>query len=75
MHVIHFLIKKSKLGGAGIGLVAIMHYYMQSGDECYRNELDGLVRHILSRVDKEGEMLGYYIHPKFNEGTCLNKSK
>jgi len=66
-----FFNKKSKLGGAGIGLVAIMHYYMQTGDECYRKELDGLVRHLLSRVDKEGEMLGYYIHPKFNEGKAL----
>ena len=66
-----FFNKKSKLGGAGIGLVAIMHYYIQTGDEEYRKELDGLVRHILSRVDKDGEMLGYYIHPKFNDGKAL----
>ncbi len=66
-----FFNKKSKLGGAGIGLVAMMHYYIQTGDECYRKELDGLVRHILSRVDKHGEMLGYYIHPKFNNGKAL----
>ncbi len=66
-----FFNKKSKLGGAGIGLVAMMHYYIQSEDECYRKELDGLVRHILSRVDEDGEMLGYYIHPKFNDGKAL----
>ncbi len=66
-----FFNKKSKLGGAGIGLVAMMHYYIQTNDECYRKELDGLVRHILSRVDKEGEMLGYYIHPLFNKGKAL----
>jgi len=66
-----FFNKKSKLGGAGIGLVAIMHYYIKTEDECYRKELDGLVRHILSRVDKDGEMLGYYIHPKFNNGKPL----
>nr|WP_275847557.1 protein containing Six-hairpin glycosidase-like domain protein [Sulfurimonas sp. SAG-AH-194-I05] len=66
-----FFNKKSKLGGAGIGLVAMMHYYIQTKDECYRKELDGLVRHILSRVDNEGEMLGYYIHPKFNDGKAL----
>jgi hypothetical protein len=66
-----FFNKKSKLGGAGIGLVAMMHYYIQTGDECYRKELDGLVRHILSRVDKNGEMLGYYIHPLFNKGKAL----
>ena len=66
-----FFNKKSKLGGAGIGLVAMMHYYIQTQDECYRKELDGLVRHILSRVDADGEMLGYYIHPKFNNGEPL----
>ena len=66
-----FFNKKSKLGGAGIGLIAIMHYYIQTGDECYRKELDGLVRHILSRVDKAGEMLGYYIHPKFNDAKAI----
>ncbi|MDQ7045014.1 MAG: protein containing Six-hairpin glycosidase-like domain protein [Sulfurimonas sp.] len=66
-----FFNQKSKLGGAGIGLIAMMHYYLQTGDECYRKQLDGLVRHILSRVDKAGEMLGYYIHPKFNDAKAL----
>lgn len=66
-----FFNKKSKLGGAGIGLAALMHYYIQTGDECYRKEMDGLVRHILSRIEKDGEMLGYYIHPKFNDGKAL----
>ena len=66
-----FFNKKSKLGGAGIGLVAIMHYYIHTGDETYRKYIDGLVRHILSRVDKDGEMLGYYIHPLHNEGKAL----
>lgn len=66
-----FFNKKSKLGGAGIGLVAIMHYYIHTGDESYRKEMDGLVRHILSRVDDEGELIGYYIHPNFNNGEPL----
>jgi len=66
-----FFNNKSKLGGAGIGLVSIMHYYIKTGDECYRKEIDGLVRHILSRVDEDGEMLGYYIHPKFKGGKPL----
>ncbi|EDZ61564.1 protein containing Six-hairpin glycosidase-like domain [Sulfurimonas gotlandica GD1] len=66
-----FFNKKSKLGGAGIGLVAIMHYYIKTGDECYRKEMDGLVRHILSRVDKDGELIGYYIHPKFNNSKAI----
>lgn len=66
-----FFNQKSKLGGAGIGLVAIMHYYMHTKDERYRKELDGLVRHILSRVDNDGEMIGYYIHPNYNDGKAL----
>lgn len=66
-----FFNKKSKLGGAGIGLVAMMHYYMHTGDESYRKYLDGLVRHILSRVDDEGEMIGYYLHPLYNDGKPL----
>ncbi|MBF0245459.1 MAG: protein containing Six-hairpin glycosidase-like domain protein [Planctomycetes bacterium] len=63
-----FFNNKSKLGGAGIGLVALMHYTMKSGSENYRKEIEGLVRHILSRIDSDGEMIGYYIHPKFNGG-------
>ncbi len=66
-----FFNKKAKLGGAGIGLVAMMHYYIHTQDETYRKYLDGLVRHILSRIDKDGEMIGYYIHPKFNDGKPL----
>ena len=63
--------EKSKLGGAGIGLVALMHYYRHTGDESYRQQMDGLVRHILSRVDADGEMIGYYIHPLYNQGKPL----
>ncbi|MEQ1638206.1 MAG: protein kinase [Methylococcales bacterium] len=63
--------KKSKLGGAGIGLVALMHYYRHTQDENYRRTIDGFVRHILSRIDAEGEMIGYYIHPLFNNGEPL----
>lgn len=63
-----FFNKKSKLGGAGIGLVALLHYSRLSGDARYRKYIDGLVRHILSRVSDTGEMIGYFIHPLFNNG-------
>lgn len=66
-----FFNKKSKLGGAGIGLVAFMHHYLHTTSQNFRKEIDGLVRHILSRIDKQGEMIGYYIHPNFNEGNPL----
>lgn len=66
-----FYNRKAKLGGAGIGLVALMHYYRLTGDGRYRRYMDGLVRHILSRVDESGEMIGYYLHPRFNDGAPL----
>lgn len=66
-----FFNNKSKLGGAGIGLVAMMHYYRHSDDHTYDQQITGLVRHLLSRVAKDGEMIGYYLHPKFNQGKPL----
>ncbi len=69
-----FFNKKSKLGGAGIGLVALMHYYKHTRDESYRHYTDGLVRHILSRIDQEGEMIGYYIHPGFRDGQPIENA-
>ena len=66
-----FFNQKSKLGGAGIGLVALMLYYRLSGDDRYMKYAFGLVRHLLSRIDDDGEMLGYYIHPLYNEGNPI----
>ena len=66
-----FFNQKSKLGGAGIGLVAMMSYYRYTKDSSICKYLDGLVRHILSRIDKSGEMIGYYIHPKYNNGKAI----
>lgn len=63
-----FFNKKSKLGGAGIGLVALLHYFRLSGDQRHRGYIDGLVRHILSRISESGEMIGYFIHPQFHNG-------
>ena len=60
--------KKVKLGGAGIGLVALMQYRSLSQDRQYDKYIEGLVRHLLSRIDETGEMIGYYIHPKYNGG-------
>lgn len=68
-----FYNKKSKLGGAGIGLVSLMHYFRLTDDTYYHKQIDGLVRHILSRIEDDGEMIGYYIHPKYQEGKPLTK--
>jgi len=62
---------KSKLGGAGIGLVALMQYSRLSGDHAYQSLSEALARHILSRIEPDGEMLGYYIHPRFRGGAPL----
>ncbi|MHC3994638.1 protein containing Six-hairpin glycosidase-like domain protein [Thiomicrolovo sp. ZZH C-3] len=66
-----FYNKKSKLGGAGIGLAALMRYRHLSGDGRYGQYAQGLVRHLLSRIDAEGEMIGYYRHPRFGKGAPL----
>ncbi len=66
-----FFNNKSKLGGAGIALVALMHYTIQTADQSYREQIEGLVRHLLSRIDKDGEMIGYYIHPKICGGKAI----
>lgn len=68
-----FFNKKSKLGGAGIGLVSLMHYFRLTNDTDYRKQIDGLVRHILSRIEDDGEMIGYYIHPKYQDGKPLTQ--
>lgn len=63
-----FFNRKSKLGGTGIALSALMHYVRLSGDSSYHETIEGMVRHLLSRVDDAGEMIGYYIHPEFGDG-------
>lgn len=60
--------RKSKLGGAGIGLVSLIHFYRLSGEDLHRKYIDGLVYHILSRVSNTGELIGYFIHPSFCAG-------
>ncbi|MCK5681840.1 protein containing Six-hairpin glycosidase-like domain protein [bacterium] len=70
-----FFNRKSKLGGAGIGLVALVRYTTLSGDYTFTKEMSGLARHLLSRIDGEGEMIGYYLHPLYNDGQpILNPS-
>lgn len=66
-----FYNNKSKLGGTGVLLVAMMQYYLITGDEKYIDYIKGYTRHIMSRVYENGELLGYYIHPKFQNGQPL----
>lgn len=63
--------KKGKLGGTGVLLVAMMQYYLITGDDTYLDYIKGYTRHIMSRVSESGELLGYYIHPAFQDGQSL----
>ncbi|OHB44624.1 MAG: hypothetical protein A2178_03635, partial [Planctomycetes bacterium GWC2_49_10] len=63
--------KKAKLGGSGIGLVAMLRYRQATGDKKYDQYIHGLADHILSRICDDGEMIGYYIHPLYNNGKPL----
>ena len=63
--------RKAKLGGTGVLLVAMMQYRSFTGDKSYDEYIKGYTRHVMSRVYKNGEILGYYIHPQFQNGQPL----
>ena len=67
---IHFN-KKGKLGGTGMILVAMMKYRNETGDKTYDEYIKKYTRHILSRIYKTGELMGYYIHPNVQDGRPL----
>ena len=66
-----FYNSKSKLGGTGIALAAMVRHYQLTGDKQYFNEMAAMSRHLLSRIDDDGELIGYYIHPLFNNGNPI----
>ena len=66
-----FYNRKAKLGGTGVLLVAMMQYRSFTGDKSYDEYIKGYTRHIMSRVYENGEILGYYIHPEFQNGQPL----
>lgn len=66
-----FYNRKSKLGGTGVLLVAMLQYRSFTGDKSYDEYIKGYARHIMSRVYENGEILGYYIHPQFQDGQPL----
>ena len=49
----------------------MMRYRIETGDKSYDEFIKKYTRHILSRIYKTGEMLGYYIHPNFQDGKPL----
>lgn len=68
-----FLNNKAKLGATGLFAASMMKYRIATGDTSYDNYIEGYVNHLLSRMTKSGELMGYYIHPKYNDGKPLLK--
>lgn len=68
-----FLNNKAKLGGTGLFAASMMKYRITTGDTSYDDYIEGYINHILSRMTKSGELLGYYIHPQYNNGKPLLK--
>lgn len=66
-----FYNKKAKLGGTGMILIAMMKYRNETYDKSYDEYIKKYSRHLLSRIYKTGEMLGYYINPKYQNGEPL----
>ncbi len=66
-----FYNKKAKLGGTGLILAALMKYRAETNDKSYDEYIKKYVRHILSRMNKTGEFMGYYIHPSYQNGEPL----
>lgn len=62
---------KGKLGGTGLALIMMMQYRTVTGDKSYDNYIKGFARHLVSRITESGEMLGYYIHPSYQNGKPL----
>lgn len=54
--------RKSKLGGAGLGLYLITEYERLSGDRSYRPAAAKLTRHLLDSIGPDGEFLYYHIY-------------
>lgn len=68
-----FYNKKGKLGGAGLALIMMMQYRIITNDKSNDKYIKGFVRHILSRMCPDGELMGYYIHPAYHNGEPLIK--
>lgn len=66
-----FCNRKAKLGGTGMILVAMMKYRNETNDKSYDEYIKMYTRHLLSRIYKTGEILGYYIHPQVQNGQPL----
>lgn len=62
---------KGKLGGTGLALIMMMQYRIVSGDKSFDKYIEGYARHIMSRMCESGELMGYYIHPAYNNGNPL----
>ncbi|MBF0369086.1 MAG: protein containing Six-hairpin glycosidase-like domain protein [Magnetococcales bacterium] len=63
-----FYNRKGKLGGTGLALTALALYRKLSKDTRFDELMTGMARHIISRILPDGEMIGFFIHPRFHGG-------
>lgn len=63
--------RKGKLGGTGLALIMMMQYRIASSDKSFDEYIQGYARHLLSRMCESGELMGYYIHPSYQNGEPL----
>jgi len=54
--------RKSKLGGAGIGLYFLAEYQLLTGDDSYEEFVHALARHTLAQITDTGEFIYYNIY-------------
>lgn len=66
-----FYNKKAKLGGTAMILIAMIKYRIETNDRTYDEYIKKYTKHLLSRIYKTGEMLGYYINPAVQHGAEL----
>ena len=66
-----FANEKAKLGGVGIPLIMLMRYRLNTQDENYDRYIEAYSRHLISRISDDGEFMGYYIHPSYQNGKPL----
>lgn len=66
-----FYNKKAKLGGTGMILIAMMKYRQETDDKSYDEYIKKYTRHLLTRIYKTGEFLGYFINPNVQNGNEL----
>lgn len=68
-----FANEKAKLGGVGLPLIMLMNNRNITKETIYDRYIEAYSRHLLSRITKDGEFMGYYIHPLYHNGEPMEE--